>query len=240
MAEDELLSTPTEPPIVGRRKDTAESNAATVDHPVNVDHPARKSEEITPDPVLKVRKPLNPAYAILAGAVLTAASGITATFLTIRSSERLTRERDRTDLARQERDQLQKQLEKVQADLVNQSAQLQQFSSTSLAVPVVTQLNVPPSIVVVLPPGLTVGPVPTVSASTTKATLHPQPGEPVTVPQVTVAVTAPVSSPASSAVTSTSTVAVPTIAPASTVFAPNAAASVIGSSPTVSPPPSKP
>ena len=37
---------------------------------------ARPPEAVAPDPQPKDRKPLNPAYAILAGAILTAASSL--------------------------------------------------------------------------------------------------------------------------------------------------------------------
>ncbi len=184
----------------------------------SVDHPPRPPQEISPDPVVRERKPLNPAYAILAGAVLTAASGITATFLTIRSSERLTRERDRTDLARQERDDLAKELEKVKADLANQSEQLQQFSSTTIAVPVITQQTIPPSIVVVLPPQATVVPTVTVTVPTTKAPVIPEERqttvpEPTLAPTIATTVPAPTTAPPSSTAAATTSSPPPTLAP---------------------------
>lgn len=170
-------------------------------------HP-RPPADIAPDPVPKQRPPLNPAYAILAGAMLTAITGITATLLTIKSSERLTRERDQTDIARQQRDELQKELDKVKTELANQSAQIDEFSSTTIPAATIAPVTVPPSIVVVFPSQV---PTPTQKPSD-------QPPDRVTtaIPQVslTVAPTSPPSTTPPPATTVLPTAALTTAAPA--------------------------
>jgi hypothetical protein len=108
---------------------------------------------------------LNPAYAILGAAILSAGTAITATYLNIRSSERLQRERTRTEAAKKESDDLKAQLAALQAKLnetsnaVDALAQSTETPPTSSTVPVaaVPALTVPataaplPSIIVVLP-----------------------------------------------------------------------------------------
>lgn len=100
----------------------------------------------------KERKPLNPALAILAGASLTAISGITATVLNIRSSERLSKERDKTDVAVQQRNDLEVKIGAIQTQLDKAKELLTTAGSTVATA--VTSAPVPaplPSIVVVFP-----------------------------------------------------------------------------------------
>ena len=100
----------------------------------------------------KERKPLNPALAILAGASLTAISGITATVLNIRSSERLSKERDKTDVAVQQRNDLEVKIGAIQTQLDKAKELLTTAGSTVAAAVVPTPVPAPlPSIVVVFP-----------------------------------------------------------------------------------------
>jgi hypothetical protein len=80
-------------------------------------HPQPELRDVELDSIPKKREPLNPAYAILAAAILSAGTAITATYLNIRSSERLQRERDRTDAAKKESDDLKAQLTALQTKL---------------------------------------------------------------------------------------------------------------------------
>ena len=156
------------------------------------------------------RAPLNPAYAILFGAILTATAGLGATLLNVRSSERLSKERQRTDAAAQEKADLQKQLDELKSRL---EAANQQISTLTVStIPVAVPPAPVPSIVVVLPsaalPPQTAPPTipPTSRATTPPTTAAPVTTTPTTLPPTTVPV----------ATTPPTTVAATTLAPGAT------------------------
>jgi hypothetical protein len=161
----------------------------------------------------KDRQPLNPAYAILVGAVLTATAGLAATIINVRSSERLSKERQKADTATQANVDLQNQLDQLRtqlADANDKLASLTSGPSTTAPVPsivvVLPSAAPPPSGATTVPPSTvtTVGHSATTTTTTTKAA-----GEPSTTvaPSTTVSAstTVPVSSSAvpASAVPST-------------------------------------
>ena len=138
--DDETLSTAE--PAKAQPPHTAAPPAAT-EVPVSTYQPGLPKKE---------RKPLNPALAILAGASLTAISGITATVLNIRSSERLSKERDKTDVAVQQRNDLEVKIGAIQTQLDKAKELLTTAGSTVAAAVVPTPVPAPlPSIVVVFP-----------------------------------------------------------------------------------------
>ena len=182
--------------------------------------------EVLLDSPPKKREPLNPAYAILVAAILSAGTAITATYLNIRSSERLQRERDRTDAAKKESDDLKGQLTALQTKLNETSNAVNALAETSDSPTTTTPLSpgavsstvpvaaVPataaalPSIIVVLPSNpptvLTVTP-------TTNA-------EPKVEPKPETRAEAPTNPPPTQAVTTTTLS--PTTVPSSSVLAP--------------------
>lgn len=130
----------------------------------------------------KERRPLNPAIAILAGAILTATSGITAAFLSIRSSERLSNERAKTDAAVKSSTDLQRKVDQLQRDLSDASRQIKTLGTTIVPTTPVSGLAPPPSIVVVV----NTPPTPsTVAATAIPATVPPTTGAPPTTVAVT-------------------------------------------------------
>ncbi len=161
----------------------------------------------------KERKPLNPALAILAGASLTAISGITATVLNIRSSERLSKERDKTDDAEQQRNDLEVKIGAIQTQLDKAKELLTTAGSTVATA--VTPAPVPaplPSIVVVFPTS------PPVSAS------DPPPATTITVRVTSTLLAAPSSAPTTTVPSATST-----SAPSTTSTSSPSTATTIGS-----------
>lgn len=139
------------------------------------------------------RKPLNPALAILAGASLTAISGITATVLNIRSSERLSKERDKTDVAVQQRNDLEVKIGAIQSQL-DKAKELLVTGSTVAAPITLAPVPAPlPSIVVVFPTN------PPLSASVPPAATT------ITVRALSTLLLAPSSAPATTVPSATST-----------------------------------
>ena len=132
--DDETLSTAE--PAKAQPPHTAAPPAAT-EVPVSTYQPGLPKKE---------RKPLNPALAILAGASLTAISGITATVLNIRSSERLSKERDKTDVAVQQRNDLEVKIGAIQTQLDKAKELLTTAGSTVAAAVVPTPVPAPPAI----------------------------------------------------------------------------------------------
>ena len=151
------------------------------------------------------RPPLNPAYAILVGAVLSAVAGLSATFLNIRSSERLSNERDKAAAAAAQQAELRKAWDAKVADLQQQLQVANSRIETLIATtePIGKPVTVPaplPSIVVVLPPA-----TPT-SAPATPGAVRPVP-EPTSSPVTTVLITSvPVTGSTTTTVPPTSTV----------------------------------
>jgi len=144
------------------------------------------------------RKPLNPALAILAGASLTAISGITATVLNIRSSERLSKERDKTDVAVQQRNDLEVKIGAIQSQL-DKAKELLVTGSTVAAPITLAPVPAPlPSIVVVFPTN------PPLSASVPPAATT------ITVRALSTLLLAPSSAPATTVPSATSTTAIST------------------------------
>lgn len=144
------------------------------------------------------RKPLNPALAILAGASLTAISGITATVLNIRSSERLSKERDKTDVAVQQRNDLEVKIGAIQSQL-DKAKELLVTGSTVAAPITLAPVPAPlPSIVVVFPTN------PPLSASVPPAATT------ITVRALSTLLLAPSSAPATTVPSATSTTATST------------------------------
>ena len=100
------------------------------------------------------KPPLNPAHAILVGAVLSAIAGLSATFLNIRSSERLSTEKDKAAVAAEVQAKRQAEWDAKVADLQKQLDVANSRIETLIAnsgpgtVPVAAPL---PSIVVVIP-----------------------------------------------------------------------------------------
>ena len=137
--DDETPST-AEPALA--KPDVAASVPVATEIPVSTYQPGLPKRE---------RKPLNPALAILAGASLTAISGITATVLNIRSSERLSKERDKTDVAVQQRNDLEVKIGAIQSQL-DKAKELLVTGSTVAAPITLAPVPAPlPSIVVVFP-----------------------------------------------------------------------------------------
>jgi hypothetical protein len=153
-------------------------------------------------PAKKERPPLNPAYAILVGAVVTATAGIGAAVLNIRSSERLSKERDRTEAAAARESDLRTELDQLSKDLETAQARIEALTGTT-ALTIPTSATVvpgtvapaatvgtaaPPSIVVVIPTNL-VSPLPDRPVSVPTATTVPLPVASTTSPATTVPVT---------------------------------------------------
>ena len=135
---------------------SAETRPIASDHPATDPQTASASDPTSAAPAStsvvvvapKIRQPLNPAYAILFGAVVTASSGITAAVLSIRSSERLSNQQDKTSAAVQANQDLQRKVDTLDRALEAADARLAALSSTTVVVSAPVAL---PSIVVVLP-----------------------------------------------------------------------------------------
>jgi hypothetical protein len=162
------------------------------------------------------REPLNPAYAILFGAILTATAGIGAAVLNIRSSERLSRERERTEQAAAREAALSNEVDELKAELEAANAKLAALTGSTIgpASPVTssivatTQPTTPqpiPSIVVVVPTAAFPSPPPSPAATTPVTSAAT-----TTVPPTTAAATT-VGPSTSTSIASTSTTATPSL-----------------------------
>lgn len=139
------------------------------------------------------KPPLNPAHAILVGAVLSAIAGLTATFLNIRSSERLSNEKEKSAAAAEVQAKRQAEFDAKVTDLQNQlnvaNNRIEALIANNAPAPTVAAAPLP-SIVVMIPqntaavpnairpepttPAVTSAPVsPTVTSSTTTSVPGP-------------------------------------------------------------------
>ena len=164
--------------------DAGTTPPAGSDHPaadrLDSDHPAAGTAEparTEPSVVVvapKIRQPLNPAYAILFGALVTAGSGITAAVLSIRSSERLSSQQDKTSAAVQSNQDLQRKIDSLERALDAANAKLAGLTSSTV---VTAAPPAPlPSILVILPtldPAVTTAAPPTNVPTTAPATAPP-------------------------------------------------------------------
>lgn len=180
------------------------------DHPAAAPSDSAHTESSVVVVAPKIRQPLNPAYAILFGALVTAASGITAAVLSIRSSERLSNQQDKTSAAVQANQELQRKVDMLDRSLEAATARLAALSSTTI--PATAPPGPLPSIVVVLPtadPAL--GTAPTLAPATVVVTSAPAAttavAAPSTIKTTSIAATVPV--------TTTTAVGAPITAPPS-------------------------
>jgi hypothetical protein len=175
-------------------------------------HPQPELRSVELDLIPKKREPLNPAYAILAAAILSAGTAITATYLNIRSSERLQRERDRTDALQTKLNETSNAVEAL-AENTDASASTTLGGPASTLAPttaIVPATAAPlPSIIVVLPstPPTILAVVPSAKP---EPKIEPKPEAKVETPTV----------PASAPVLTTTTVAAPVTVPTTTVSVP--------------------
>ncbi len=203
----------------------ATPQVSTQDTPTK--HPQPEMRNVELDSVAPKRGPLNPAYAILAAAILSAGTAITATYLNIRSSERLQREQDRTDAAKRESDYLKAQLTALQTKLNETSKAIDALaentdspSSASPGSPVSTAATVAPTPVVAPLPSIIV-----VLPSTPPTVLTVTPtakAEPKVDPKPVARAESPATPPPTQATTSTTTTLPPTTVQPTTATVPAA------------------
>jgi hypothetical protein len=190
-----------------------------------------KSTSASGDREPKASNPLNPAHAILGGAILSAIVGLTGVMLNIRSSERISNERDKRDAAVSEASQLKDKVVLLEAQLQEMSARLTvplssmraaespRGSPTSSPTPT-SNLPAPPQsilVVVTIPPTPTLRPTDT-SPPAAKSAESTRPAEPTTTYPLTTTTTTEVSATTTST-EPTTTIASSTTAPTSTALA---------------------